>query len=81
LDYTVEEYLEALEWCIRNKIFKADAKLPEEVPECIKKHSLGPELVVRQAREFEEMYRYRAGCKPDSNVQQVSSADRASEIG
>jgi len=81
LEYTVEEYLDAVEWCIRNKLFQAGAELPAEVPACIKNHSLGPEVVVRQAREFGEMYRYRAGSKPDSNVQQTSSADTASESG
>jgi hypothetical protein len=42
---------------------------------------LGPELVLRQAREFGEMYRYRAGCKPDPDAQRGSSDDRASESG
>jgi REP element-mobilizing transposase RayT len=81
LEYTVEEYLDALKWCIKNKIFRADARIPEDVPECFKQHSLGHELVLRQAREFGEMYRYRAGCKPDPIVQQARSPDRASESG
>jgi hypothetical protein len=81
LDYTVEEYLDALRWCIKNKLFRAGATIPEDVPECLKNHSLGPELVLRQAREFGEMYRYRAGCKPDPDAQRDSSDDRASESG
>jgi hypothetical protein len=81
LDYTVEEYLDALRWCIKNKLFRADATIPEDVPECLKKHRLGPELVLRQAREFGEMYRYRAGCKPDPDAQRDSSDDKASESG
>jgi REP element-mobilizing transposase RayT len=81
LDYTVEEYLDALRWCIKHKLFRADATMPEDVPECLKKHSLGPELVLQQAREFGEMYRYRAGCKPDPDAQRDSSDDKASESG
>jgi len=81
LDYTVEEYLEALRWCIKNKLFRAGATIPEDVPECLKKHSLGPELVLQQARKFGEMYRYRAGCKPDPDAQRDSSDDKASESG
>jgi REP element-mobilizing transposase RayT len=81
LDYTVEEYLDALRWCIKHKLFRADATIPEDVPECLKKHRLGPELVLQQAREFGEMYRYRAGCKPDPDSQRDSSDDKASESG
>lgn len=81
LDYTVEEYLDALRWCIKHKLFRADATMPEDVPECLMKNSLGPELVLQQAREFGEMYRYRAGCKPDPDAQRDSSDDKASESG
>ena len=81
LDYTVEEYLDALRWCIKHKLYRADATMPEDVPECLMKHSLGPELVLQQAREFGEMYRYRAGCKPVSDAQRDSSDERASESG
>jgi hypothetical protein len=70
LDYSVREYLEVLEWCIRNKITEPEAQMPAEVPACLSKHPLGPELVVRQAREFGRMYRYRTSEPPKMDLQQ-----------
>jgi len=61
LEYSVNEYLDALDWCIRNNIIHAEAKLPDDVPDCLKKHKLGAETVIQQAREFDKMYRYRTG--------------------
>lgn len=70
LDYSVREYLEVLEWCIRNKITEPEAQMPAEVPACLSKHPLGPEMVVRQAREFGRMYRYRTSETPKTDHQQ-----------
>lgn len=69
LDYSVREYLEVLEWCIRNKITEPEAQMPAEVPACLSKHPLGPEMVVRQAREFGRMYRYRTSETPKTDHQ------------
>ncbi|MFM8401853.1 MAG: hypothetical protein ACKOAH_28840 [Pirellula sp.] len=76
LDYTDKEYLHALEWCIRNKILEREMKtLPEDIPLCIKDHRFGAEVVIKQAREFGQMYRYRTGSEPKEDQQQACSAD------
>jgi len=80
LAYSVKEYLEALEWCIRNKIIEPESKLPEQIPDCIKNHRLGPELVIKQAREFGKMYRYWAPKGSDSD-QPESSSESSSQSG
>jgi len=69
LDYSEREYLDALEWCIRNKITEREStdKLPGDIPECIQKHRFGPKLVIRQAKEFDQMYRYRTLKEPDAS--------------
>ena len=64
LEYSDREYLDALEWCIRNKVIQEESKLPEDVPNCLKSNPLGAETVLLQARDFGRMYRYRAGTKP-----------------
>ncbi len=76
LVYTDKEYLDALEWCIRNKILQRETNtLPVDIPECIKQHRFGAEVVLRQAREFGQMYRYRTGKKASLEGQQTSTAD------
>lgn len=69
LEYSEREYLDALEWCIRNKITHREStdKLPGDIPECILKHRFGPELVIRQAKEFDQMYRYRTVKEPEAS--------------
>lgn len=57
LDYSIEEYLEVLEWCIKNKITEPKSQLPTQVPLLLGQHPLGVELVTKQAREFDSMYR------------------------
>ena len=80
LDYTDKEYLHALEWCIRNKILEREMKtLPEDIPLCIKDHRFGAEVVIKQAREFGQMYRYRTGSEPKEDQQQACSADGPSQ--
>lgn len=80
LDYSDKEYLEALEWCIRNKITYPEPELPTEVPECIKNHPLGPEMVIRQAREFGQMYRHRTGKKDDLKRQPEATGGTTSSM-
>jgi len=70
LEYSDREYLDALEWCIRNKVIQEESKLPEDVPDCLKNNPLGVETVLRQARDFGRMYRYRAGTKPEKLEQE-----------
>ena len=80
LDYTDKEYLDALEWCIRNKIIERELKtLPKDIPVCIKQHRFGAEVVIKQAKEFGQMYRYRTGCEPKEDQQQECSADGSSQ--
>ncbi len=69
LEYSEREYFDALEWCIRNKITEREStdKLPGDIPECIQKHRFGPKLVIRQAKEFDQMYRYRTCKEPDAS--------------
>lgn len=69
LEYSEREYFDALEWCIRNKITEREStdKLPGDIPECIQKHRFGPKLVIRQAKEFDQMYRYRTFKEPDAS--------------
>ncbi|MFM8397492.1 MAG: hypothetical protein ACKOAH_06645, partial [Pirellula sp.] len=80
LDYTDKEYLHALEWCIRNKILEREMKtLPEDIPLCIKDHRFGAEVVIKQAREFGQMYRYRTGSEPKEDQQKACSSDGPSQ--
>ena len=69
LEYSEREYFDALEWCIRNKITEREStdKLPGDIPECIQRHRFGPKLVIRQAKEFDQMYRYRTFKEPDAS--------------
>ena len=69
LEYSEREYFDALEWCIRNKITEREStdKLPGDIPECIQRHRFGPKLVIRQAKEFDQMYRYRTCKEPDAS--------------
>ncbi|MFM8190327.1 MAG: hypothetical protein ACKN85_17715, partial [Pirellula sp.] len=80
LDHTDKEYLDALEWCIRNKILEREGKtLPEDIPVCIKQHRFGAEVVIKQAKGFGQMYRYRTGSEPKEEEQQACSADGTSQ--
>jgi REP element-mobilizing transposase RayT len=80
LSYTDKEYLDALEWCIRNKILEREMKtLPEDTPMCIKQHRFGAEMIIKQARGFGQMYRYRTGREQKVEEQQESSPDGTSQ--
>jgi hypothetical protein len=79
LDHTDKEYLRALEWCITNKIFEREVKtLPEDVPDCIKQHRFGAEMVLKQAKAFGRMYRYWTGREPTLDERQSCSSDGSS---
>jgi hypothetical protein len=76
LGYTDKEYLDALEWCIRNKILEREMKtLPEDTPMCIKQHRFGAEMIIKQARGFGQMYRYRTGREQKVEEEQECSKD------
>lgn len=65
LDITVEEYLDVLQWCIKNKFAQAQDEKPREVPEVLGKHKLGAQEVLEKAERFGEIFRYRTSspCK------------------
>jgi hypothetical protein len=76
LDYTDREYLRALEWCIANKILEREVKtLPEDIPDCIKQHRFGAQMVLKQAKSFGRMYRYWTGRDPASDERPACSTD------
>jgi REP element-mobilizing transposase RayT len=79
LDHTDKEYLRALEWCITNKIFEREVKtLPEDIPDCIRQHRFGAEMVLKQAKAFGKMYRYWTGREPSLDERQSCSSDGSS---
>jgi len=79
LDHTDKEYLRALEWCITNKIFEREVKtLPEDIPDCIRQHRFGAEMVLKQAKAFGRMYRYLTGREPTLDERQACSSDGSS---
>lgn len=67
LDMTETEYIDLLQWCVRNKITKKGQEKTSALPECLAKRGIDAQLWMCQIRDFEGMYRYEAGLKPASS--------------
>jgi REP element-mobilizing transposase RayT len=75
LDMTETQYIDLLQWCVRNKITKKGQEKPSVLPECLTKRGIDAELWMCQIRDFEGMYRYEAGLKPESNNNKQSKSN------
>lgn len=75
LDMSETEYIDLLEWCVKNKITKEGQEKPSVLPECLIKRGIDAELWMCQIRDFEGMYRYEAGLKPMSNADRHSDSN------
>lgn len=64
LDISEEQYIELLEWCIKNKLLDRDSATPKELPICLQTRSVAIDLWITQVRDFDQLYRYEAGLKP-----------------
>lgn len=76
LDMTEQEYIDLLQWCITNKILDERTADPETLPDCLTKRGIAPDIWVAQVRDFDGLYRYEAGVKPQVDVD-VSIASNA----
>jgi hypothetical protein len=65
LDITVEEYLDVLQWCIKNKFAQTENEKPGGVPEVLSRHKLDAQEVFEKADKFGDIFRYRTSspCK------------------
>jgi hypothetical protein len=52
--------------------------LPEDIPDCIRQHRFGAEMVLKQAKAFGRMYRYLTGREPTLDERQACSSDGSS---
>lgn len=74
LDITEREYFELLEWCIKNQLMDRQADQPQEIPACLQARSVDIDLWATQVRDFDKLYRYEAGLKPQKESPLVDSA-------
>lgn len=65
LDLTDTQYIDLLEWCITNKILDRRREVPDKLPACLETRGVTPDLWVTQVRDFDTLYRYEAGVKPE----------------
>lgn len=63
LDMTDEQYIEFLEWCIKNKILNRQNEIPKQAPVCLQGRGINLDDLVSQVRDFDKIYRYEAGVK------------------
>ena len=64
LDISEEQYIDLLEWCIKNKLLDRESAKPKELPSCLQARSVTIDLWITQVRDFDQLYRYEAGFKP-----------------